>query len=50
MNSFKESVNSISFSMDSEYMVTGSSDKTNNLIQIQSKKVIHKFDSIHTGQ
>ena len=36
--------------MDSEYMVTGSDDKTINLIQIQSKKVIRKFDSMHTGK
>ena len=39
----------MAFSADGKYMATGSDDKTVNLIDIQSKKIYHKFDDIHSS-
>ncbi len=39
----------MAFSPNGKYLVTGSADKTVNLIEIESKKIFHKFDEIHSG-
>jgi hypothetical protein len=35
--------------MDGQYIASGSSDKTINIIYLKSKVLYHKFDKIHTG-
>ena len=39
----------MAFSGDGKFLATGSNDKAVNLIDLQSKKIYHKFDNIHTG-
>ncbi len=44
-----DAVVSVAFSAFVKYLANGSWDKTANLIDIQSKKIYHKFDNLHTG-
>jgi WD40 repeat protein len=37
----------VALSSDGKYLATGSKDKTICLIDLMSKKIYHKFDSIH---
>ena len=35
--------------MDSQYLMTGSADKTIKLIDVQNLDVIHTFEGVHSG-
>lgn len=43
LNIFLDEVNSVHFSMDSQFLVTGSFDNTIKLIDMQNLTVIHTF-------
>ncbi len=40
---------SIAFSLDSQYLVTGSDDTTIKLIDVKNLNVIHTFENVHSG-
>ncbi len=42
-------IRSVAFSGDGKYLATGSSDKTVNLIDLQSKTIYHRFVNIHSS-
>ncbi len=44
-----DAVRTVKFSPNSEYLATGSSDTTINLIDVNTRQLIHKFEGIHTG-
>ena len=39
----------MAFSGDGKYLATGSEDNTVNWLDLQSKKIYHKFDNIHSS-
>lgn len=43
------SIRSMAFSVDSNYLATGSGDHTVKLIDLQSKTICHHFKNIHRG-
>ncbi len=40
----------MAFSPNGKYLATGSSDRTVNLLEIESKTIYHKFDKIHDSK
>ncbi len=49
LNIWLDKVLSVAFSLDSQYLVTGSADTTINLIDVQNLEVIHTFEEVHSG-
>jgi WD40 repeat protein len=49
LNVLLDGVMSVAFSLDSQYLVTGSCDTTIKLIDVQNLKVIHTFLEVHSS-
>ena len=48
LNMLLEAVLSVAFSLDSQYLVTGSDDKKIKLIDMKNLNVIHTFEKVHS--
>ena len=46
---YLDGILSVASSPDGKYLATSSYDKSVNLINVEERRVIHRFDSIHTG-